>query len=269
MESATIPATARPSRAVGVLVETGDLASFSGRAVVSAAGSGRYFSETLRQAGILITGSLMVICAMVMVVGGECGLFVVYGLRPIGATSFAGIATDICGLREMWGYMFAYVFAAKVGCGLVAEIGSMRISEEIDALESVGVDPMRYVIATRLLAVWMTVPFMYAIAMVFGTIGSYLVVVVELQGTSLGQWLTLHFASQSLLDNFLSILKVTVIATGIALVGMYYGYRAKGGPVGVGTATARSMIVNLVMIHVIGAALTTIFWGNAQVPIGG
>jgi phospholipid/cholesterol/gamma-HCH transport system permease protein len=165
--------------------------------------------------------------------------------------------------------MFAYVFAAKVGCGLVAEIGSMRISEEIDALESVGVDPMRYVIATRLLAVWMTVPFMYAIAMAFGTIGSYLVVVVELQGTSLGQWLTLHFASQSLLDNFLSILKVTVIATGIALVGMYYGYRAKGGPVGVGTATARSMIVNLVMIHVIGAALTTIFWGNAQVPIGG
>jgi phospholipid/cholesterol/gamma-HCH transport system permease protein len=254
---------------VGVLVETGELVSFAGRAVVYAAGSGRYFAEILRQCGILVVGTTLVICAMVMVVGGECGLFVVYGLRPIGATSFAGLATDICGLREMWGYMFAYVFAAKVGCGLVAEIGSMRISEEIDALESVGVDPMRYVVATRLLAVWMTVPLMYAVAMVFGTIGSWLVVVVQLHGVSLGQWITLHFSSQSLADNYLSIVKVTVTATFIALVGMYYGYRASGGPVGVGAATARSMIVNLVMIHVVGAALTTIFWAHARVPIGG
>jgi phospholipid/cholesterol/gamma-HCH transport system permease protein len=267
MEASSIPSA--PKRTVPALVETGDLVTFSGRAVVYAGGSGRYFAEILRQCGILVVGTTLVICAMVMVVGGECGLFVVYGLRPIGATSFAGLATQICGLREMWGYMFAYVFAAKVGCGLVAEIGSMRISEELDALESVGVDPMRYVVATRLLAVWMTVPLMYAVAMVFGTIGSWLVVVVQLHGTSLGQWLTLHFSSQTLGDNFLSIIKVTVTATFIALVGMYYGYRASGGPVGVGAATARSMIVNLVMIHVVGAALTTIFWGHARAPIGG
>jgi phospholipid/cholesterol/gamma-HCH transport system permease protein len=55
----------------------------------------------------------------------------------------------------------------------------------------------------------------------------------------------------------------------IALVGMYYGYRARGGPVGVGAATARSMIVNLVMIHVVGASLTALFWGHANPPIGG
>jgi phospholipid/cholesterol/gamma-HCH transport system permease protein len=128
---------------------------------------------------------------------------------------------------------------------------------------------MRYVVATRLVAVWMTVPLMYAVAMVFGTIGSWLVVVVQLHGTSLGQWISVHFSTQTLSDNFLSIVKVTVIATFIALVGMYYGYRARGGPVGVGAATARSMIVNLVMIHVVGAALTTIFWGRARVPIGG
>jgi len=259
----------RKPPAEGLLTEAGDLVGFAGQAFYYAAGAGRYFAEILRQCGILVVGTTLVICGMVTVVGGECGLFVVYGLRPLGATSFAGLATAICGVREMWGYMFAYVFAAKVGCGLVAEIGSMRISEEIDALESVGVDPMRYVVATRLLAVLMTVPFMYAIAMVFGTIGSYLVVVVELHGVSLGQWIALHFSSQTLGDNLLSIVKVTVIATFIALVGMYYGYRARGGPVGVGAATARSMIVNLVMIHVVGAALTTIFWGRSQVPIGG
>jgi phospholipid/cholesterol/gamma-HCH transport system permease protein len=271
MEAATSSAPVRePPSAVGAaLSEAGDLAGFSGAAVFHAAGSGRYFAEILRQCGILITGTTLVIVVMVMVIGGECGLFVVYSLRPIGATSFAGLATNLCGVREMWGYMFAYVFAAKVGCGLVAEIGSMRISEEIDALESIGVDPMRYVVATRLLAVWMTVPFMYAVAMVFGTIGSWLVVVVQLHGVSLGQWITVHFSSQTLTDNFLSVTKVVVIATFITLVGMYYGYKARGGPVGVGAATARSMIVNLIMIHVVGAALTTMFWGKARTPIGG
>jgi phospholipid/cholesterol/gamma-HCH transport system permease protein len=271
MEASTATPRARTGAtiATGVLAEVGDLVGFSARAVVYAAGAGRYFAEILRQCGILVVGTTLVICAMVMVVGGECGLFVVYGLRPIGATSFAGLATAVCGVREMWGYMFAYVFAAKVGCGLVAEIGSMRISEELDALESVGVDPMRYVVATRLLAVWMTVPAMYAVAMVFGTIGSWLVVVVQLHGVSLGQWISVHFASQTLSDNLYAIVKVTVIATFIALVGMYYGYKARGGPVGVGAATARSMIVNLVMIHVVGAALTTVFWGDARTPIGG
>jgi phospholipid/cholesterol/gamma-HCH transport system permease protein len=268
MEASTI-GPPPPSGSRGVLAETGDLAEFSGTAIAYTFRSGRYFAEVLRQCGILVVGTTLVICAMVTVVGGECGLFVVYGLRPIGATSFAGLATQVCGLREMWGYMFAYVFAAKVGCGLVAEIGSMRISDEIDALESIGVDPMRYVVATRLLAVWLTVPLIYALAMVFGTIGSYLVVVVQLHGVSVGQWLSLHFSTQTLGDNVLSIVKVTVIATFIALVGMYYGYRARGGPVGVGAGTARSMIVNLVMIHVVGAALTAIFWGRSRTPIGG
>jgi phospholipid/cholesterol/gamma-HCH transport system permease protein len=104
---------------------------------------------------------------------------------------------------------------------------------------------------------------------VFGTIGSWLVVVVQLHGVSLGQWITVHFATQTLTDNFLSVFKVVVIATFITLVGLYYGYRARGGPVGVGAATARSMIVNLIMIHVVGAALTTMFWGKARTPIGG
>src|ERR1700704_6142685 len=112
MESSAFPPEPPVKRAatVGALVETGDLVSFAGRAIVHAAGSGRYFAEILRQCGILVVGTTLVICAMVMIVGGECGLFVVYGLRPIGATSFAGLATQICGLREMWGYMFSYVF---------------------------------------------------------------------------------------------------------------------------------------------------------------
>jgi phospholipid/cholesterol/gamma-HCH transport system permease protein len=266
------PTPSEPSRdpiSIG-LSAVGDLGEFAGRAIIETTRVGRYFSEVLRQCGILITGSALIIVGMVMVVGSECGLLTVYLLRPIGASGFAGFTTALCGLREMWPYMFGYVFAAKVGCGLVAEVGSMRITEEIDALGVMGINPMRYIVATRLLAVWMTVPFIYALAMVFGTLGSYLVIITLFNAVSLGQWISLHFASQTLTDDLFSLIKVMTFATLIAIVGLYYGYRARNGPVGVGTATARSMVVNLVLIHVLGGALTAIFWGTSpRIVIGG
>jgi len=252
------------------LREAGDLAGFAGRAVLGVGGARRYFAEVLRQCAILVTGSTLVILGLVLVVGSECGLFVVFLLRSLGASSFSGFNTALCGVREMFPYMFGYVFAAKVGCGLVAEIGSMRISEEIDAMESVGIDPMRYIVATRLSAVWLTIPALYAAALVAGYVGVFLVVVLQFGEVSQGQFQTLYFLSQTLQDNLYSLAKVMAMATVICLVGMYYGYRARGGPVGVGAATARSMVVNLVLIHVIGAVLTGAFWGSSsQYVFGG
>ena len=155
--AATTPTREAPSKPVlparGFVEEAGDMVGFVGRALVSTVGASRYFAEILRQGSLLILGTTVVIVGMVMVIGAECGLFGVYLLRSLGAESFLGTNPPICGLREMWPYMFGYLFAAKVGCGLVAEIGSMRINDEIDGLESVGIDPMRYVVATRLLAV--------------------------------------------------------------------------------------------------------------------
>lgn len=266
--------TPRPARrrmpGASLIDEAGDMVGFAGRALISAAGASRYFSETLRQASVLILGTTLVIVGMVMVIGAECGLFGVYLLRSLGAESFLGSNPPICGLREMWPYMFGYLFAAKVGCGLVAEIGSMRINDEIDGLESVGVDPMRYVVATRLLAVWLTVPAIYAIAILFGAIGSALAVLVQFEAVSRGQFEALLLATWTTPDTLYSFIKTITIATAIAIVGMYYGYRAKGGPVGVGDATARSMIVNLVLIHVIGGAYSTIFWGGSYgISFGG
>src|SRR4051794_12435077 len=258
------------SSAGGVVREAGSLFDFSGRALLHAGGAWRYFAEILRQCSILVLGTTMIVCAMVMVVGGECSLFETYLLRPLGASSFIGFPTQICALRELWPYMFGYIFAAKVGCGLVAELGSMRISEEIDALETQGVGSMTYLVSTRLVAVWLTVPFMYFVAMVFGTLGSFLVAVGQFGEVTRGQFAAMFFGTQPVLDNLFSLTKAMSFATVIVLVGMYYGYRARGGPVGVGDATARSMIVNLCLIHVIGSVLSALFWGtDSRIPFGG
>jgi phospholipid/cholesterol/gamma-HCH transport system permease protein len=259
---------ARPVR--GVLEEAGDLMTFSARAFAAVPGAFRYSAEILRQAGILITGSALIVFFMQFVMGMECGIEANYVLRGYGASIYSGVFTSWCAVREMAPYMWGYIVAAKIGCGLVAEIGSMRINEEIDALEAVGVDPMRYLVATRLIAAWLTFPFIYIIGLGFHFAANYLIIVVQIGEVSRGGWEMIHWAFQNPADILFSTIKIMVMGTAIVLVGMYYGYRASGGPAGVGTATARSMILNLVLVHIIGSLGTMLFWGlTPNAPVGG
>ena len=121
----------------------GDIIRFCGQAFGDVF-NGRvfhFFGEALRQAGILILGSALVIWGMVFILGLQCGIEGAYFNRSVGAPAYAGVFAAWCDLREMVPYMFGYIMAAKVGTGIVAELGAMRINEEIDALEVMGVQP--------------------------------------------------------------------------------------------------------------------------------
>jgi phospholipid/cholesterol/gamma-HCH transport system permease protein len=229
-----------------------------------------YLGEALRQAGILITGSMLIVLGLVFVLGLECGIEGAYGASAVGATSAAGIFTALCDLREVIPYAFGYMMAAKVGTGIVAELGSMRISDEIDALEVMGINSVVYLGATRLLGTWIVLPFIYAIAVVVGILASYIAVVVQVGQVSAGGYLQLFWMFQTPLDFLFSAIKGMAMSTFVVIVGIYYGYFASGGPVGVGVATAKSMLVNIIGIHSIGLLTTQIFWGsNPRTPIGG
>jgi phospholipid/cholesterol/gamma-HCH transport system permease protein len=124
--------------------------------------------------------------------------------------------------------------------------------------------------ATRLLAAWMVLPFMYLVSIGAGFFASYLVSVQQLGYTSSGGFFVIFWEFQNPPDVLFSVIKAMAMATMIVLVGIYYGYHASGGPVGVGTATAKSMVLNLVGVHLIGMLGTQIFWGaNPRAPIGG
>jgi phospholipid/cholesterol/gamma-HCH transport system permease protein len=175
-----------------------------------------------------------------------------------------------CDLREAVPYAFGYMMAAKVGTGIVAELGAMRISEEIDALEVMGVDSMVFLCATRLLASWIVLPFMYIGGIGVAYLGSYIGVVQQLGFVSSGGYLLIFWQFQNATDLLFSVIKGMSMATVIVLVACYYGYNASGGPVGVGTATAKSMVLNLVLVTLIGMLGTQVFWGaNPRAPIGG
>lgn len=231
----------------------------------------RFFGESIRQAGILILGSTAVIWALVFVSGlGPCGIEGAYFTEAQGAPSYAGVYAAWCNLREVIPYAFGYMMSAKVGTGIVAELGAMRISDEIDALEVMGLDSVTFLCATRLLATWIVLPFMYLGAVGVGYLASYIAIVHQVKTVSSGGYLLTFWQFQNPLDLVYSLTKGMVMATAIVLVGCYYGYNASGGPVGVGTATAKSMVLNLVLVTLIGMLGTQIFWGGSpNAPIGG
>jgi phospholipid/cholesterol/gamma-HCH transport system permease protein len=231
----------------------------------------RFFGETLRQAGILIVGSTIVIWALVFITGlGTCGIQAAYFNQSVNAPTYSGVYAAWCNLREAVPYAFGYMMSAKVGTGIVAELGAMRISEEIDALQVMGIDSVTFLCATRLLAAWIVLPFMYVAAIGVGFFASYLAIVKQLGYVSEGGYLLIFWEFQNVPDLIFSVIKGMTMATVIVLVACYYGYHASGGPVGVGTATAKSMVLNIVLVTLIGMMGTQIFWGgNARAPIGG
>jgi phospholipid/cholesterol/gamma-HCH transport system permease protein len=261
-----------PNALRGGLESFGDMLIFAGR-LYRGIFTGRvlkFFGETLRQAGILVVGSVGIVLMLVFILGLQCGIEGAYASRTIGAPSVAGAFTALCDLREITPYAFGYMMAAKVGTGFVAELGSMRISDEVDALEVLGLDSLVYLCATRLLGMWLVLPFVYIAAIAFGFVGSYIAVVRQIGEVSAGGYFQIFWQFQNPIDMLYSAIKGMTMATFIVIVACYYGYNASGGPVGVGTATAQSMVVNIIGIHAIGMLGTQLFWGgNPRAPIGG
>jgi phospholipid/cholesterol/gamma-HCH transport system permease protein len=250
----------------------GDIAKFSGRVVLEIfdGRAFRFFGESLRQAGILILGSAIVIWGLAFILGLQCGIEGAYFSRSVGAPSNAGTFAAWCDLREIMPYAFGYMMSAKVGTGLVAEIGAMRISDEIDALEVMGISSITFLCATRLLGAWLVLPAVYVGAVGAGFLASYVAVVQQIGEVSSGGYFVIFWMFQNPPDLVYSLIKGMAMATVIVLVGCYYGYTASGGPVGVGTATAKSMVLNTVMVHLVGMVGTQIFWGsNPRAPVGG
>jgi phospholipid/cholesterol/gamma-HCH transport system permease protein len=255
-----------------LFASVGEIGSFGARVTRDVWGLRvfRFFGEGLRQSGILIISSTLIIWSLMFILGLQCGIEGAYFLRAQGAPAYAGVFTAWCDLREIIPYAFGYMMAAKVGTGIVAELGAMRISDEIDALEVMGIDSVTFLCATRLLAAWLVLPFMYLAGIGGAFLASYIAVVQQVGVVSSGGYFLIFWQFQNPPDFIFSLIKAMFMATAIVLVGCYYGYNASGGPVGVGTATAKSMVLNLILVHLIGMLGTQIFWGaNPRAPIGG
>ncbi len=223
----------------------------------------------MRQAALIATGSTLVIMAIAFLAGGSCGLESTALARSFGVDPVAGGFSTWCTLREVVPFVFGYILAAKVGCGMVAELGAMRVAEEVDALDVMGVRSVAYLVTTRMLAAAIVLPIAYTLAVASAYLAAFLMSVERFGDVSPGTWELFFYNFQDPIDLIYSTVKGLTIAAFVISTSLYFGYHVRGGPIEVGTATARSMAVNIIGVTMISMVGTLVFWGaNPRIPIG-
>lgn len=229
----------------------------------------RYRAETIRliaQTG-MGTGALAVVGGTVAIVGfvtlSGSSLVAIQGfasLGNIGVEVFTGFFSALVNVRIAAPVVTGIALAATVGAGATAELGAMRISEEIDALEVMGVKSIAFLASTRIIAAIVVIPPVYGLAMVMAFASPQLVT-TGLYGQSSGTYD--HYFRTFLRpdDVYWSFVVAAVIAVVVMITHCYYGYTAAGGPVGVGEAVGRSMRFSLVAVVVVAMAASLALYG--------
>lgn len=252
---------------VSMTVESAHIAKFAVTVIKNLPGAGRYPSEVMRQLGILIFTTAPPMIFLELMLASEASLEGHYLMKQLGVASYTGLFVAYAHYK-VGPIFWAWMLSAKVGTGLVAELGSMRISEEIDALEVMGIHSVSYLLSTRIIAISIFTPFVYFISMALMSLDSLGLNVYAFGGVSKGGYLEVFWQFMSEYNYAMSFLNAFILGLVIIFTGCYYGYNAKGGPVGVGTATAKSMIINMVVSNILGAAFMQLFFGgNPRLPI--
>jgi phospholipid/cholesterol/gamma-HCH transport system permease protein len=229
----------------------------------------KYRRETLQQMNSLAwgRGSIIVDGGVVSVllllgaaVGGSLAVESLAALNQIGFGALSGIISGVGAVREIGPLVGGIAFAAQTGCRMTAEIGAMRIGEEIDAVEAMGLRPIPFVVGTRLVGGMACVIPGYLLTL----ITTFLVmdmIVVRFNNQPAGTFNHYFVEFLTPRDLAYSVIKVAVFCAVVTLIHCYYGYFASGGPVGVGRASGRAVRASLVMIMVTDLALTIMLWG--------
>src|SRR5215470_3523286 len=208
----------------------------------------------------LIGGTVGVMVAMTLFTGTVVGLQGYAALNQIGAAAFTGFVSAYFNTREIAPLVAGLALSATVGAGFTAQLGAMRINEEVDALEGMGVPSLPYLVTTRIIAGSIAVIPLYALGLVSSYFGSRFVTVV-FKGQSAGTYDHYFGLFLSPVDVLWSFVKVLIFSIVIILVHTYYGYRASGGPAGVGVAVGRAVRTAIVLINVIDFFMSLAIWG--------
>ena len=216
-------------------------------------------------AGALIVGGGMVfvIFSMSFFTGTEVGLQGYKGLQQIGAEAFTGLVGSFANTREVTPLIAGVAFAAQVGAGFTAELGAMRISDEIDALEVMSVPSFVYLVCTRVLAALVCIIPLYLFSL-YASFFATEIVTTKFFGLSPGVYEHYFRLYLPPIDVAYSLAKACVFAVVVSLIHCYYGYYATGGPAGVGVAVGRAIRLSIVAVVLINLVMSLLFWGGGN-----
>jgi phospholipid/cholesterol/gamma-HCH transport system permease protein len=256
---------------LGVLDTLGDQMSFYGRSLGWTPRTvRRYKKEVLRllaevvfgSGGLAVVGGTIgVIAFLSFFTGTEVGLQGYAALDQLGVAPYAGFVSAFFNTREIAPLVAGLALSATVGCGFTAQLGAMRISEEVDALEVMAVPSIPFLVTTRIIAGFIAVIPLYVIGLLCSYMASYAIVVFY-YGESAGTYSHYFHLFLPPGDVVWSFFKVLVFAVVIILAHCYYGYYASGGPAGVGVAVGRAVRFAIVAVNIVDFFLSFAIWGS-------
>lgn len=231
----------------------------SGRALVNLFRSPHYVDDIFLQMDIIGVGSLPLILLTGFFVGAVITLQMSKTLNQYGAQGEVGTVVAVTLVRELGPVLSAILVAGRNASGMASELGSMKVTEQIDAMRALGTDPVQKLVTPRLIATATMLPLLTIIADFMGLVGGYIVACVMMTLTTSNQFWSSAYQALSYSDVAQGLVKPLVFAMIIALVGCYYGMETTGGTQGVGRATTQAVVVSSVWIIVLTFFIGKIF----------
>jgi phospholipid/cholesterol/gamma-HCH transport system permease protein len=203
--------------------------------------------------------SLLIVFFVAFFTGIVLAMQSAYQLAQLGAEVYVASLVAVAMAREMGPVLTALVVAGRVGAAITAEIGSMQVTEQIEALQTQALNPVRFLVAPRFLALMIMLPCLTIFSDLVGMIGGYLIGVFNI-GINSGMYISITFQFLELKDIYTGLIKSAFFAMIITLIGCYMGLNTKGGAEGVGRSTTVSVVTSFILIILADCILTGIFF---------
>jgi phospholipid/cholesterol/gamma-HCH transport system permease protein len=215
----------------------------------------RYIIDTLLQMDVIGVGSLPIVLLTGFFTGGVLALQAYRTLSTFGEIGLLGEMVALSVVRELGPVLTALMVAGRDSSGIASELGSMVVSEQVDAMRAFGTDPIRKLVLPRLFATLLTLPILTILADFFGMLGGFFISSSTVHLSSREYWSSVQ-QSLTYQDVTQGMIKPFVFAVVIAMVGCYYGLKTTGGTEGVGRSTTQAMVVASVLILILDFFIT-------------
>jgi phospholipid/cholesterol/gamma-HCH transport system permease protein len=238
-----------------------DFLFLAGRSFLNIFKRPHYYDDVFLQMDIIGWGSLPIVILIGAFSGAIIALQMARALNAYGASSEVGTIVSLTLVRELGPVLTAVMVAGRNASAIASELGSMKVTEQIDAMRALGTDPVQKLVTPRLIATTLMLPCLTVIADVIGLIGAYLIAVPLLKLISGGEYWTSSWQALVLNDLAQGLLKPLIFGIIISLVGCFYGLRTTGGTQGVGRAVTEAVVSAMVWIFVTTLLIDKVFVG--------
>ncbi|OGW35304.1 MAG: ABC transporter permease [Nitrospirae bacterium GWD2_57_9] len=218
-----------------------------------------YVKNLLKQMEVIGVDSIPVVLTTALSTGMVLALQSYTGFKRFGAESLIGTVVSLSMTRELGPVLTGLMVAGRAGAAMAAELGTMKVTEQIDALETLATNPMKYLVVPRFLASTVMMFFLTILGMVIGISGGYFVG-VKVLGTNPVTYINQSINNTEVKDIWFGLIKALVFGAVVGLIGSYKGFNTEGGAEGVGKATTGAVVVSCMLILILDYFLSALLW---------